>query len=113
MYKFKKIKPTAEQWREIEGAYDSTCYQTEKWYAYLKWIGIKPFIVSVYADEEQVGYFLGEKVWLGVPMVTAPIEGIGTYTQGLNMLRETSEEMRIEIYQALARWIFAHTNLVM
>lgn len=107
MYKFKKIKPTAEQWREIEGAYDSTCYQTEKWYAYLKWIGIKPFIVSVYADEEQVGYFLGEKVWLGVPMVTAPIEGIGTYTQGLNMLRETSEEMRIEIYQALARWIFA------
>lgn len=43
---------------------------------------------------------------MGIPMVTAPIEGIGTYTQGLNMLRETSEEERIEIYQALAEWIF-------
>lgn len=55
---------------------------------------------------ELIGYFLGEKMWLGVPMITAPINGIGTYTQGLNMLRETSEEERIEIYQALAEWIF-------
>ena len=106
MYRFERIEPTKEDWKRIEGAYDSTCYQTEKWYVYLKRIGVTPFIVSVYAKEEQIGYFLGEKMWLGVPMVTAPIEGIGTYTQGLNMLRETSEAERIEIYQALAEWIF-------
>ena len=95
-----------EDWKRIEGAYDSTCYQTEKWYVYLKRIGVKPFIVAVYADAEQIGYFLGEKMWLGIPMVTAPIEGIGTYTQGLNILRETGDAERIEIYQALAEWIF-------
>lgn len=106
MYSFKKIEPTKQDWQKIEGAYDSTCYQTENWYTYLQRIGVKPFILSVHADKEHIGYFLGEKKWLGVPMVTAPIEGIGTYTQGLNMLRETSEFERIKIYQALAEWIF-------
>ena len=106
IYSFEKIKPTSDDWKRIDGAYDSTCYQTEKWYVYLRRIGVRPFIVAVYAENEQIGYFLGEKMWLGIPMITAPIEGIGTYTQGLNMLRETSEEERIEIYQALAQWIF-------
>ena len=114
-YRFNKIEPTAEDWKRIEEAYDSTCYQSQKWYAYLKRIGVKAFIVAVYEvknegvnalKSERIGYFLGEKVWMGIPMVTAPIEGIGTYTQGLNMLRETSEAERIEIYQALAEWIF-------
>ena len=105
-YRFEKIEPTKEDWMRIEGAYDSTCYQTEKWYDYLKRIGVKPFIASAYTDDELIGYVLGEKVWLGIPMITAPIEGIGTYTQGLNMLRETSEAERIEIYKALAEWIF-------
>lgn len=115
VYKFEKINPTAEDWKHIEGAYDSTVYQTEKWYTYLKRIGVKPFIVEVNElvsegiselRSDRIGYFLGEKVWMGIPMVTAPIEGIGTYTQGLNMLRETSEDERIEIYQALVEWIF-------
>lgn len=106
MYCFERIEPMMEQWREIEGAYDSTCYQSECWYNYLKRIGVEPFVVAVSNGDERIGYFFGEKMWLGVPMVTAPIEGIGTYTQGLNMLRETSEEERIEIYQALAEWVF-------
>lgn len=108
MYGFEKIEPTAEQWREIEGAYDSTCYQTECWYKYLKRIGVQPFVVEVrnMSEEVRIGYFLGEKMRWGIPMITAPIEGIGTYTQGLNMLRETTEEERIDIYQALAKWIF-------
>lgn len=105
-YSFKKITPTAEDWKRIEGTYDSTCFQTEKWYVYLKRIGVKPFIASVSADEELIGYFFGEKMWIGIPMLVAPIEGIGTYTQGLSMLRETSEAERIEIYQALAKWVF-------
>ena len=96
-YRFNKIEPSAEDWKRIEGAYDSTCYQTEKWYAYLQRIGVRPFVVEVRVDsreskvdtQESIGYFLGEKMWMGIPMITAPIEGIGTYTQGLNMLRET------------------------
>ncbi len=106
MYRFEKIEPTKEDWSRIEGAYDSTCYQTKKWYIYLQRIGVEPFIVSVWDKTVCIGYFLGERMWYGIPMVTAPIEGIGTYTQGLNMLRETSESERIEIYQALAKWIF-------
>ena len=105
-YRFERIDPTQEDWKKIEGAYDSTCYQTEKWYVYLKRIGVEPFIVSVYDEKECIGYFLGEKMHYGIPMITAPIEGIGTYTQGLNMLRETSEAERVKIYQALAKWIF-------
>jgi len=105
-YRFEKINPTSEDWKRIEGAYDSTCYQSEKWYIYLKKIGVKPFFVAVYDDKERIGYFLGEKMWFGIPMVTAPIEGIGTYTQGLNMLCETTDKQRIEIYQALAKWVF-------
>lgn len=103
-----KIKPTSKDWHLMEGANESTCFHTEKWYVYLKRIGIKPFVSTVYDEEGKlIGYFFGEKMWLGIPMITAPIEGIGTYTQGLIMLRETSESERIEIYQALAQWIFA------
>lgn len=113
-YIFQCIKPTSADWMQIENAYDSTCYQTEKWYSYLRKIGVKPFVVSVCSDDKHIGYFLGEKVWLGIPMITAPKEGIGTYTQGLNMLQETSEAERIEIYQALAQWIFdKHIALTM
>ena len=107
-YQFKRINPTCEDWKRIESAYDSTCYQTEKWYSYLRKIGVRPFFAAVYANNTQIGYFLGERVWLGLPMITAPIDGIGTYTQGLNMLCPTSEEERIKIYQALAQWIFSN-----
>lgn len=121
MYKFERIEPNAEDWKRIEGAEESTCFHAEKWYNYLKRIGVKPFIVEVRAKSEEgrgksreskvesgelIGYFFGEKMWLGVPMVVAPVEGIGTYTHGLSMLRPTSESERIEIYQALAQWIF-------
>lgn len=94
MYTFERREPTKEDWQKIEGAYDSTCYQTEKWYVYLRRIGVEPFIVSVHDENEYIGYFLGERMHYGIPMITAPIEGIGTYTQGLNMLRETSEAER-------------------
>ena len=106
MYSFQKIEPTFADWKRIESAYDSTCYQTEKWYSYLRVIGVKPFIARVNQDDECIGYFLGQKIWMGIPMITAPIEGIGTYTQGLVMLRPTSESERIEIYQTIAQWIF-------
>lgn len=108
MYKFQQIVPTTEDWKRIENAYDSTCYQTEKWYIYLRRIGVAPFIVSVSEEQALVGYFLGEKIWMGIPMVTAPIEGIGTYTQGLVMMHVASEIERVEIYRALAQWIFEH-----
>lgn len=105
-YRFEKIEPSKADWTRIEQADDSTCYQTEKWYAYLRQIGVRPFIVAIYDSQKQIGYFLGEKIWLGIPIITAPIEGFGTYTQGLNMLQQTSEEERIAIYQSLAAWIF-------
>lgn len=105
-YQFKKINPTAEDWRNIEGVLESTCFHTEKWWIYLERIGVKPFLVTVQENGELIGYFFGEKVWLGIPMITAPIEGIGTYTQGLSMLRKTSQSERIEIYKELSLWIF-------
>lgn len=105
-YTFQIISPISVDWQKIEHAYDSTCYHTQKWNAYLKTIGVKPLVVGVSIGEKQIGFFLGEKVWLPFPMVTAPIEGIGTYTQGLTMLVEVDEQERIDIYQELAQWIF-------
>lgn len=47
-YRFKKIEPTKEDWKAIESAYDSTCYQTESWYKYLRRIGVRLFVAAVY-----------------------------------------------------------------
>lgn len=106
-YSFKQIAPTQEDWNRIEAAYDSTCYQSQKWYQYLERIHYKPFIVSVNSCDSLLGYFLGEKVWMGFRMITAPLEGIGTYTQGLVMMQPTDEDTRVGIYQSLVDWIFS------
>ena len=105
-YTFEKITPSRKDWKKIEGAYDSSCYQTREWYAYFLRIGVKPFIVSVRIDDSIIGYFFGERIWLGFPIIAAPFPGLGTYTQGLNMLQETSEDERLNIYKALSQWIF-------
>lgn len=52
-YNFEKINPTAEDWKRIEGAEESTCFHAEKWYAYLRRIGVRPFIAAVYAAPEE------------------------------------------------------------
>lgn len=83
MYIFRIVKPTEKIWDEIESSDDSTCYQTRYWYNYISNIGYKPFVVAIENDNTCVGYFLGEKVgWGQISLITAPLEGIGTYTQG-------------------------------
>lgn len=107
MYQFKKIKPTEKIWDEIESSYDSTCYQTRYWYNYISNIGYKPFVAAIEYDNTCVGYFLGEKVgWGQISLITAPLEGIGTYTQGLCMLVQIDNKERISIYKQLSKWIF-------
>ena len=64
-YRFQEIKPNEEDWERIESAYDSTCFQTRKWMAYLDRIHYKPFVAEVFSDDENIGYFLGEKLWRG------------------------------------------------
>ncbi len=105
-FSFQQIVPTEKDWALIEASYDSTCYQTGKWSEYLRRIGYSPYIVKVYSAGKMVGYFIGEKIWRGVAIVTAPFEGIGTYTQGLVMQHRITQDERIAIYQAFARWVF-------
>lgn len=105
-YRFQEIKPNEEDWERIESAYDSTCFQTRKWMAYLDRIHYKPFVAEVFSDDENIGYFLGEKLWRAATLVTAPYEGIGTYTQGLSLTKMVSKEDRVEIYKSLAQWLF-------
>lgn len=106
MYDFNIIIPTADDWSKIENAYDSTCYQTKAWYNYICAIGYKPIIISVYEDNSCIGYFIGEKIGHIISLVTAPFEGIGTYTQGLCMLKEIDHKTRVKIYKELAQWLF-------
>jgi hypothetical protein len=113
MYTFKKVSQSQIPWKTIEGALDSTCFHSEKWNNYLKKIGIKPYVIEILQDDIIIGYFIGEKLGLGIYIITAPIEGIGTYTQGLCMLDVISEEERVNIYQDLAKWLFENKEALL
>ena len=106
MYTFNKVLYSKIPWKIIENSIDSTCFHSEKWNIYLKKIGINPYIVEVSKDNIVYGYFVGEKIGFIIHIITAPIEGIGTYTQGLCMLLPITEEDRIIIYKELANWLF-------
>ena len=107
-YQFEQINPTAEEWQRIEDTYDSTCFHTKQWCDYLHRIHYAPIIIAVKADGVHIGYFVGEKIWRGFTLITAPFEGIGTYTQGLCFFEEISQEQRICIYIQLADWFVKH-----
>lgn len=109
MYQFQIISPTNDVWNEIENSIDSTCFFSEKWHIYLNKIGFKPYIVEVSNANDVIGYFFGEKLGCGIRFIAAPIEGIGTYTQGLCARSAISNHERILIYQSLAEWLF-NTN---
>ena len=106
-YTFYIEQPTSQTWRSIEQSADSTIFHTEKWCRYLKRIGYKTIVIRIEEDETTIGYFIGEKLGIGgLSIVSAPFNGIGTYTQGLVMMPCVAEKKRIEIYKELANWIF-------
>lgn len=107
MYSFQEITPNEEIWTQIESAYDSTCFQTRQWCVYLDRIGYRPYVVEVSETNITVAYFVGTKVGRGFSMVCAPMDGVGTYTQGLASMCVLTEEERVTIYQALSQWLFS------
>lgn len=107
MYSFQETVPNQEVWTRIEDAYDSTCFQTRKWCIYLDRIGYRPYIVEVSQEDDIIAYFIGTKIGHGISAVCAPMDGVGTYTQGLSSMRQLSEDERITIYQDLSRWLFS------
>ena len=108
MYQFKTIEPSPEVWEEIEKSNDSTVFHSFKWHCYLKRIGHKPIYLSIYSDNELVGYFLGEKFLFGrYAIISSPMSNSGTYTMGLAMNKEITKEERVMIYKALAEWMFS------
>lgn len=106
MYTFKELQPTAADWQAVEATYDSTVFHSEKWSHYIRKIRNKPIVLSVEEDGCVIGYFVGVKKWVGVTMVCAPMDGTGTYTQGLCFTNPVSNEKRVEVYKALADWLF-------
>lgn len=107
MYKFQLITPTAQQWEKIASCYDSTVFHSKEWMVYYKRIGKEPFVVSVIQNDAIIGYFIGCKVKWGLTMICAPMDGTGTYSQGLCFFEPVSNDKRVEIYQAFAKWVFA------
>ena len=112
-YQFKAVKADLVPWEDIEGSQDSTCFHTYQWCDYLRCINCYPYVVEVLFHNEKVGCFIGERVWRGFWILAAPWDGIGTYTQGLTMLKSIAEEERVAIYQQLAEWVFANKIAVM
>ncbi|MBR0178468.1 MAG: GNAT family N-acetyltransferase [Bacteroidales bacterium] len=112
MYDFKRIDPTDDDWKAIEATYDGTVYKTKAWFDYLAYQHCLPFIAKVFQDSNLIGYFVGALLKRGVWTLGAPLEGVGTGNQGLAMLRETLPPERIEIYKALAKWVFKNRYAV-
>lgn len=106
-YTFCHINPTKTDWDTIESVSQSTVFHSREWADYLLKIGYPPYVCIIHRDGAVLGYFVGEIVRLGVTMITAPMEGIGTYTQGLALVVEVSENERVEIYSELAKWLFS------
>ena len=113
MYDFKRITPTDEVWKVIEGTYDGTLYKTKAWFEYLAYQRCEPFIAEVLQDGALKGYFVGELLKRGVWTLGSPLEGVGTGSQGLSMLSETLAPDRIEIYEELAKWVFKNRFAVL
>lgn len=106
MYSFKKQQLQDVPWKSIEDSYDSTCYFSEEWINYLRRIGCKPLVIEVVENNDTLGHFIGVQKGIGFYFVMAPQPGVGTYTQGLCLYSFVSEAKRIEIYKALAKWLF-------
>ena len=113
MYDFKRITPTDEVWKAVEGTYDGTVYKTKAWFDYLAYQKCEPFIAEVLKDSVLIGYFVGALLKRGVWTLGAPLEGVGTGNQGLAMLEETLAPERIEIYKELAKWVFKNRYAVL
>ena len=106
MYTFRRIQPTESDWQQIESSCDSTVFHSRKWCDYLSRIGKKVVCFSVAEDGEIIGYFVGVRKWVGVTMICAPMQGTGTYTQGLCFKMPISGDKRVEIYKTMANWLF-------
>lgn len=110
-YSFQVIQPTEEDWQKIESSNDSTVFHCEKWNNYLVDIGYSPIIIKVSNGEngpQHLGYLVGQRLWRGVKIVSSPLEGIGTYTQGLVSSSEISLSERVAIYRQMAQWLFTN-----
>ena len=101
---FEIIKPTPQDWQQIESSPECTCFHTQGWYNYLEKLGRHLLIVKVVSDEVP-GYFIGARRWLGINIVESPAVSSGTYCQGLCMLVSISPEQRLDIYKALYQWL--------
>ncbi len=105
-YTFHPIIPTPAMWENMAASPDCSIFFTQQWDEYLHRMGVRTLLMEVRRDEKLAGYFVGARRWLGIPIVTAPSMGTGTYTQGLCMLQEITQIERIDIYQQLARHLF-------
>lgn len=106
MFSFQEIKPTDEDWMLIESSSDCTCYQTRKYTDFILSTGHKVFVAKVFMNNKVMGYFIGEKVWRGLMMIAAPLEGLNTNSQGLIMMQLVSAKTRLTIYNELSQWLF-------
>lgn len=106
MYTFRVLSSSEIPWSLIESAWDSTVFHSEQWYNYLNKINKKPYIASIIKEDEVIGFFFGQRIGFIFHVICAPLGGIGTYTQGITMLKPISNKERINIYTEFKNWIF-------
>ncbi|KGN98574.1 hypothetical protein HR11_08560 [Porphyromonas macacae] len=106
--KFEIVKEVDIPWDTLKSCYDHTVFKSKNWSLFLKeYYHILPFVISISENENIIGYFYGQKMKkMGIKIVASPFEGWSTAYQGLSMLAPISIHKRIDIYEALIKWLF-------
>lgn len=108
-YQFSLTEPTISIWEEIKSSQDSTVFHSLEWNTYLRRIGHRTIMITIYKETSIVGYFLGEKFLFGkMTILSSPLSNSGTYTMGLCVKDAIDQEERIIIYKQLADWLFTN-----
>ena len=106
LYSFRILNPSPSDWQRIESCFDTTCFHSAAWADYTRRIGRNTFVAEVFENNMHIGYFVGVKVWMGITMIAAPMDGIGTYSQGLCFFEPVPADKRVAVYQDFAYWLF-------
>lgn len=110
MYTFKKIKPTDLDWDLISNSNESTIFSSKEWFKFMsKRPNWHPSVISCKYKENLIGYIIGEQLNFGfVKFMGFPIEGTGTYNQGLICTNNTIQinvDERVNIYKEFLQWL--------
>lgn len=104
---FQCLESDCIDWISMASCYDHKVTKSREWFDFIyRTKGKIPFVVAMYEDGVQIGYFLGIKFSVLFTIVASPFEGYRTAYQGLSFFRQVSAEYRLGVIRELAGFLF-------